>query len=294
MLTGKSGPNHRMMADKNHRITIRKASGETEPFEPSKLIQSLQRSGANEKTAREITGDVTKWLTEGVSTKKIYARAFRLLRRKNNLHAVRYKLKRSLYELGPTGFPFEHLLGEILKRKGYRVEVGKVVAGRCITHEMDVIATGNNEQLLVECKYTKDQGKHVSIQVPLYVRARIDDIVMKRKEMEEYHGYSFSGWIVTNTRFTSDSVEYARCSGLHLLGWDYPAGKGLKEWMEKEKIFPLSILNQLTRNQKDRLMEHGIVTCLQLHNNLHALDEFGLSDKKLKAIRNEMEQVLNY
>ncbi|MGC9472397.1 MAG: restriction endonuclease [Bacteroidales bacterium] len=281
------------MTDKNQGITIKKASGETEPFEASKLIQSLQRAGADEKAAQEITGDIKNWLTEGVSTKKIYARAFRLLRRKNNLHAVRYKLKRALYELGPTGYPFEHLLGEILKRKGYRVEVGKVVGGRCITHEMDVIATGNKEQLLVECKYSKDQGKHVSIQVPLYVRARIDDIVMKRKEMEKYRGYSFSGWIVTNTRFTSDSIDYARCSGLHILGWDYPSGNGLKEWMEKEKIFPLSILTQLTRNQKDRLMEKGLVTCLQLHENLHALDEFGLSDKKLKPIRNELEQVLN-
>jgi len=282
------------MTNTNQRITIRKASGETEPFEASKLMQSLQRAGANEKTALEISGNIKEWLTEGVNTKKIYARAFRLLRQRNNLHAVRYKLKRSLYELGPTGYPFEHLLGEILKRKGYRVEVGKVIEGRCITHEMDVIATGNNEQLLVECKYSKDQGKHVSIQVPLYVRARIDDIVMKRKEMPEYSNYSFSGWIATNTRFTSDSVEYARCSGLHLLGWNYPSGNGLKEWMEKEKIFPLSILNQLAQNQKNRLMEQGIVTCLQLHDNLYALDEFGLSDKKLKTIRNEIEQVLNY
>ena len=169
-----------MITEENNTV-IRKASGEIEPYDEAKLMQSLRRAGAEERLVEEVAADLRDWLFDGVSTRKMYARAFSLLRRKNRMSALRYRLKKSIFELGPTGYPFERLVGEILKKQGYETEVGRIIAGHCVDHEMDVIATKGNEQVFVECKFAMDQGKSVSIQVPLYMRSRVDDIVRKKK-----------------------------------------------------------------------------------------------------------------
>ena len=135
-----------MTKHKSSNILINKASGEQEFFDVAKLRNSLSRAGADDFVVKDITENIQAWLYEGVSTKKIYERAFTLLRRQSQRNATLYKLKRSLFELGPSGYPFEHLIGEIYRRRGFSVEVGVVVQGHCITHEMDVIATNTSDK----------------------------------------------------------------------------------------------------------------------------------------------------
>jgi hypothetical protein len=278
-------------SDSGKIILVTKASGEKEAFATAKLERSLINSGASHDLVKEILADIMVWIYDGVTTRKIYSRAFALLHRSQALAALRYKLKQAIMELGPTGYPFEKLVGRIFEKQGYAVSVGQILEGHCITHEVDVIATGKDTQCLVECKYSQDQGKQVSIQVPLYVRSRMDDIIRKRQEMPEYHGYKFIGWVATNTRFTMDSIQYGKCSGLQLLGWDYPAGNGLKELIEREKIYPVTVLHQLTRKEKLDLLNLGIVTCSQLNLDRKVIDDFALSNKKLRALLQELDDI---
>ena len=128
-----------------------------------KLEQSLLNAGADGDTVKRITDRIGKWVYAGVSSQKIYTRAFDLLRKEQHAPAARYRLKEALLEIGPTGYPFEALVGQIFARQGFQVEVGVVVEGPCVTHEMDVIATRGSEQHLAECKYHKEQGKQVRI-----------------------------------------------------------------------------------------------------------------------------------
>ncbi|SMO65083.1 hypothetical protein SAMN06265379_10483 [Saccharicrinis carchari] len=272
-------------------ILIKKASGDEELFMPKKLRHSLLNAGAQSDTVAKIVADIQDWIFPGATTKEIYRRAFSILHREATRPATRYKLKQALFALGPTGYPFEILIGQLFKQKGFDTEVGVVVDGHCLTHEMDVIATNNSIQHLMECKYHKDQGKHVSIQVPLYVRSRVDDIIRKREGMEEYRGYSFTGWVVTNTSFSSDSLQYGNCNGLNLLAWDYPIGKGLKNIIEDLKIYPITILNNLNSKAKQHLLNQGVVTCSQLLENMVLLQTFGLSKTKYDALRNEINQL---
>lgn len=276
-----------------HEILIRKASGETEIFSTEKLKRSLYNAGASHKAVDEIVANMEEWIFNGVTTKQIYSRAFSILHRERSNSSIRYKLKQAIMELGPTGYPFEHYIGLLFEKQGYKTEVGIVVDGNCVTHEMDVIATKDQVQHLMECKYHSDQGKQVSVQVPLYVRSRVDDIVKKRKEMPEYQGLSFSGWVVTNTRFSSDSIQYGLCSGLHLMSWDFPTGKGLKDMIEQLKIYPITILHQLTKNDKRVLLEQGLVSCTELLQNLSSLDSLSLSSKKHKALIQELHNICN-
>jgi hypothetical protein len=279
------------MKENNKQITIRKASGEEEPFQVEKLKDSMRNAGAEEELIDQVADEISSWIFDGITTQKIYSRAFSLLRKKKKYVASRYKLKNAIMELGPTGYPFEHFIGKIMEIQGYSTEVGQLVEGFCVSHEVDVVATRNKEQVFVECKYGQSPGKTVSVQVPLYIRSRVDDIIKKRKENKELMDYSFFGKVVTNTRFTSDAISYAKCSGLRLLSWDYPSGKGLKDIIDQQKIYPVTVLHNLTRNQKKNLLERGIVICRQLMENFEVLQEFQLSKKQEKDLLKELEKI---
>lgn len=277
---------------KNQPIIITKASGETEPFNINKLRNSLQKAGASPETVNMIAANIAAWVTNGITTKKIYNRAFKLLHSVAKTGGLRYNLKEALFDLGPSGYPFEKLIGEIFRREGYEVTVAQLLEGKCITHEMDVIATRDGTQHLMECKYTHDRGNHLGIQVPLYVKSRVEDIVEKRKREPEYKGTSFTTWVVTNARFSSDSETYSKCMGINLLGWDYPEGNGLKEWIEKLNIFPVTILKHLTREQKQLLLDRGIVTCTMLLNNMPVLNSINVSKNKYRLVEKEIKELL--
>jgi hypothetical protein len=215
----------------------------------------------------------------------------RLFRKKREAAALRYELKKALYRLGPTGYPFEHFIGELFSRQGYETEVGCIVQGACVSHEIDVIATGDDVQYLVECKYTRSQGKRVNVQTPLYLHSRVEDISEKRKELPQYESLRFTAALITNARFSSDTITYGECKGIALLAWDYPVDAGLKDMIQRFNIFPITILTQLTRSQKLLLMKGGIVTCAQLLNDTRILQEFHMSEKREHRVIREAESI---
>jgi transcriptional regulator NrdR family protein len=100
-------------------ITIVKASGERDVFSESKLRDSLQRSGAGEKAINRVVAAILDELYEGMPTRKIYRRAYQLLRKESHLSATRYNLKQAVMDLGPSGYPFEALIGRLLEKMGY-------------------------------------------------------------------------------------------------------------------------------------------------------------------------------
>ncbi len=274
------------------QVLIRKATGELENFDPGKLADSLRRAGADESSVEEITESIETWLEDGVTTRKIYSRAHSLLSRHKKSASARYKVKQALMELGSSGYPFEHFVGELFKKQGYEVEVGQILEGCSITHEMDVIATANGVQHLVECKHSQMQGKYVSIQTPLYVHSRVNDIVNKRRGNDAYRNLTFYGWVASNTRFSSDSMQYANYYGLKLLGWDYPAGQGIKDLIEREKIYPITVLANLAAGNRDYLIESGVVTCNELKDHFDLLDVLDVPVKRRSALKRELELLL--
>ncbi len=278
-----------MQTDSSEKTpSIIKASGEREPFSREKLAGSLRNAGANEKNISYVLEKIDSWIRDGVTTKKLYNKAFALLRSLRRADAARYSLKKAIMELGPTGYPFEHLIGQLLSHQGFRVEVGQMVQGQCVDHEVDVIATANNKQYFVECKYFNSQGKQANVQVPLYIRSRVDDIVRKRESLPGFKDYSFYGWVITNTRFTEDAEVYGKCAGLTLIGWDYPKGHSLKEMIEQNGFFPVTVLTNLTKQQKHTLLEKGIVLCRQIDSKPGLLDQLDLKEAKKRKVTEEI------
>ena len=160
----------------NREIIVKKRSGEGQEFSPEKLRMSLHRSGASEEVVDKVIEDLRLQIFDGISTHTIYKKAFRLLHKYMRLSAARYSLKSAIMEMGPSGYAFEQLMGEIIRRQGYQAEVGVTFRGRCVSHELDVLARNSSELFMVECKYYNSPGKNCNVQVPLYIHSRFNDV----------------------------------------------------------------------------------------------------------------------
>jgi hypothetical protein len=272
-------------------IKIRKGTGNLESFSREKFIDSLKKSGAEIELINSIADDVESWMYEGISSRKIYDRAFSILRKEKGSFAARYKLKKAMMELGPTGYPFEVLMGEVFRLLGYDVKVGQVLQGCCVTHEVDVIATKGKNQIFIECKYYQSTGKNANVQVPLYVRSRVDDLINYRKALPEYEGFEFMGGVATNTRFTSDAISFGECTGLKLLSWDYPNKDSLRELIDKEGIFPITVLTTLLKTEKQILLDEKIVLCRQLLDKPEILESIGIDKNRQKKVLFELSSL---
>lgn len=262
-------------------IIVTKASGVSEPFQIGKLRHSLARARASEDEIEYILEMITPRLYSGISTRKIYQEAFRLLRSKSMHHAARYNLKRGMLELGPTGFPFERLVGELFRDQGYAVEVGIKLPGRCVTHEIDVRAVVDHEVILAECKYRNQAGIAVDVKTPLYIFARFQDLLDNGALQPQQ---KFAGWIVTNAKFTSDAIAYGQCKAMNMLSWNYPAHESLKDRIDATGLYPLTCLTSLTQREKQWLLERKYVLARDVYEQTDLLRRAGVRDSRLPKV----------
>ena len=273
------------------KITIIKASGEKAPFQMEKVRRSLERAGANEITINEIVKNIEDIVFDGMTTKKIYQMAFKMLKRKSRVSASKYKLKKALMELGPSGYPFEKFVGKLLEHEGFQTQVSSIIQGSCVTHEVDVIAQKDKKHYMIECKYHSDQGRFCNVKIPLYIHSRFLD-VEKQWEKQQGHKTKFhQGGVYTNTRFTTDAIQYGTCVGLMLTSWDYPEGNGLKERIDRSGLHPLTSLTTLTKAEKSKLLDKGIVLCKDISENPSFLGQIGIAKQRQKKILEDSEEL---
>ena len=274
-------------------LTIIKADGTKEIFDPERLVISLERSGASEFVARNIAGTITETVAPGTSSKEIYTRAFSLLRREARSVAARYALRRALLELGPSGHPFEDFISHLYRAEGWEIETRKVIKGKCVSHEVDFYASHKeqNEFLAAELKYHNDPGYKTDLKVALYVKSRFDDIFACDSSARSCP--IDRGILITNTKFTSEAIAYAECSGVELLGWGYPSDNNLFMRMSRAKVYPVTALTGLSRAEKRLLIERGVIAVDEIIKNRRALDSLHLSPERVGELLAEADGLLS-
>ena len=270
-------------------LMIKKFSGEFVAYEREKLLRSLINAKAGERLAAEIADDVESKMYDGMPTHKIYRMAFNNLKRIRRSSAARYKIKKAIMELGPSGYPFEKYVGHIFEHDGYEVEVGVIMEGVCVSHEVDVVAKKGGNCHVVECKFHNAQGKANDVKIPLYISSRFEDIQKKIDHAKDILHYQ--GWVVTNTRFTEDAKQYGKCAGLQMISWDYPNEKSLRDRITNSRLFPVTSLTTLTRREKSALLERGVILCKELCENQDALREIGLGRSRLRKVMADLDEL---
>jgi len=268
-------------------MKVTKRSGEQVRYVAKKLRKSLMRSGASGKVVKQIMKKIEKSLYPGISTKEIYKQAFSLLRKEHRATAAKYKLRNAILELGPSGFPFEHYVSHLMEAEGYEIKVGVIVEGKCVNHEVDVVAEKNKEVNFLECKFHNKSTFNCNIKTPLYIHSRFRDIIEKLESQGIQNDTKYSFGIVTNTKFTSEATIYATCSGIQLLSWNYPPKNGIRERIDRTGMHPITCLTTLTKKEKHSLLNNDVILCRHLMNDSKPLEKIGINKGRLAKIMGE-------
>ena len=237
------------------------ATGEKEPFSYKKVYRSARRAGASGMVAQKIADIVGREAYQDVKTSEIFKRIKELLNKEVPQVALKFSLKEAMRKLGPTGFPFEKYIAEILKSLGYQVKINQFLPGKCLSsYEIDFVAEKDKTVYVGECKYRHILGERVHTSYALANYARFLDILNgKYFKSSKYRGYTIKTMMVTNTKFTTSTMDYARCVGVDLLGWNHPKNRGLEHIIDRDKLYPVTILPALKGYLQDILIKEKIM-----------------------------------
>jgi Holliday junction resolvase len=263
-----------------------KASGETEDFDINKIKRTCLKAGATQVLTNKIAREVEKKAYDGISTKEILRMTLKLLDKQKPFIAARYDLKGAIFRLGPAGFAFEHLVAEILKEYGYKAKVHSMINGFCVEHEVDVVAEIKNKRYMIECKYHNLPGIYTGLKEAMYTYARFLDLT--KKSPKKFN----QPWLICNTRFSEDTIQYSNCAGLKLMGWDYPK-KNLRGMIEKKRLYPITMLRKLDKESQEKLSLSGMVLIKDLTKlSIKELNKITkIPVKKLKILSKEAKEI---
>ncbi|MFX0067845.1 MAG: ATP cone domain-containing protein [Promethearchaeota archaeon] len=277
-------------------MLVKKASGEMEKFQPNKIRVTLLRAGASRKLADEIVETVSKKIHEGMTTDEIMDIACKLLAENDPCSACRYGLKKAIMRLGPTGYPFETFVGELLKKHGYKVKLRQYARGLCAKHEIDVVATkpsvDREKRSMIECKYRNTGGQYIELKEILITYARFLDLV---EGWEKGKGKRFDeAWLISNAKASQAAKKYAKCREMKLICWNYPVNGSLRDIIEQKNLYPITVLRTVDEDAMGRFSDLGIMFLRDLSSkDMGEMKQAtGLSDDKIERIFREAKMIL--
>lgn len=234
-----------------------KKNGDIESYSEEKVIHSMNRVGVPHNLQPEVLSHIrSKFKGEYVTTDELFHHIFEFLEPRDKRSTLRFNLRQAIFDLGPTGFPFEKYIARIFQSLGYKTTVGSFMDGECVQHEIDVLIEKDGKKEIVEVKFHNDGGIKTDIRVALYTYARYLDVKTKN---------NIAGvWVMTNTKLSTDAIHYAKCKGVKTLGWNYPNGESLQDFVEKPKMYPITVLPELTHEERRILIEDNIILCSDL------------------------------
>lgn len=267
-------------------MEVIKRDGTSEEFNEQKFLNSLEKAGFSDLEIKIALEKTKESLYDGITTDLIYEKAWETLKNIQNVEPiVKYSLKRAILELGPSGFPFEQLVAKIYQELGYKTLTGIMLEGKCIDHEIDVIAYKENELLLIEAKFHNEQSMKSDTKVALYVKARFDDLINIKFDIDGKKRKMTRGVLITNTGFTNNSKKYIKCvDTFDMISWSYPKDQGLLKMIEDHHIHPITSIPKLSQREKGELIEAGYIYCKDILKNPNILDQFKIVGEKKNEI----------
>jgi hypothetical protein len=171
-----------------------------------------------------------------MKTREIYKMVLLALseEKQGNVLKQKYQLKDAIMRLGPAGFMFENYVGKILKYSDFKINnIRAKIRGKCAIHEIDLIALSDNKKFMIECKYHSSHGIYTGLKESLYTHARFLDLTPRFDE----------DILICNTKVSIQAKKYAKCVGQQILSWRYPPNNSLEQIIEKNQLYPITILN---------------------------------------------------
>jgi hypothetical protein len=273
---------------KKAKILVIKASGQREPFSEKKVRRSIRRARIPKNLENQVVRHIYGILYDNIPTYEIYKHISEFLGKSSTPYTRGiYGLKQAIMKLGPSGFPFEKFVAKVLEHHGYKTEVDVIVPGKCVVHEVDVVARKDNRRYMIECKFHNAPGARSDVKVALYVQARFEDILdnpeVKTGKSKNFH----QPWLITNTKFTTEAIDYGNCVGMKVIGWSHPESEDLQHLIESSGLQPVTCLSFLNQDEIKLLLDSGLVLCQQLISDEVSLKNLGFSKEKEDQVRKE-------
>jgi hypothetical protein len=169
--------------------------------------------------------------------------------------------------------------------------VGTLLDGRCVKHEVDVLAVNEKEVRLFECKYRNRPNNTTDVKVAMYVRSRFEDLRWTMKS--QYPGKLFRGCLITNTRFTSDALRYAQCVDLEVMSWKHPRKMSLEKLIEDRRLYPVTVISGIQVGLVKSLIDRNIILLKDLAamNKEEIQKKFSLTDRKAATLKKQADEL---
>lgn len=270
-------------------VSVLKSDGNVERFSAHKVRRAIARAGIPTALTDQVLSHVRSGLYSNIPTHEIHSAIVEFLSDSYPQGVVKFNLKLAIMKLGPSGFPFERYVAELLKHYGYETEVDAYLLGHCVRHEVDVLAIKDSRTYFVECKYHNHSGIRSDIKTALYVFARGEDLQEERNgDVQKYEP-----WLFTNTKFTGDAINYAQCRSMRLTGWGYPEKGNLQDMIEEKKCYPITALSTLSLTHIQRLLKDNIVMVHDLERNPDTLLHLDMSYINRHEVQNEIKLLIS-
>jgi hypothetical protein len=244
-------------------IFVRKADGSTQEFDAVKVVKTCLRMGASRQIAEKIAHDIEEQIYDGIDTRDILQMIYSQLRQFKPEISHLTDLRKALSLISPRAF--EIYIQHLLQEHGYDVTPNQIVQGKCITHEIDAIASKGDQMYFVEIKHHVNYHSPTGLDESRIARAVFEDIT------EGYQAgmnpYQINrAMIVTNTKFSEHSLRYSQCRGIDQIGWSFPIHQGLQDLIEEKRFHPLTCLKELDKDLYHSLTSTGIIALKQIIN----------------------------
>lgn len=248
-------------------IIVQKASGDLQNFSPEKLSRYLIRIQVPQYDIDTIIEQVTaQFNSQTVTVHDIMHKVNEELGKLKNsdLYVARYNLKHAIRKMGPEGHIFEDYVGRLYELDGYQTNVSQILHGKCVQHEVDVVARQNKNIRLIECKFHNREGTRSDVTVAMYSYARFLDIQSANRNLP----FHYEPGLASNTKLTLDALRYAKCMNIHVLTVELPKGGSIMDRAISQNAYPISTLTEL-HPYLHQLFEHDFI----LLKDVEKLDE---------------------
>ncbi|HVZ12776.1 MAG TPA: restriction endonuclease [Patescibacteria group bacterium] len=268
-------------------IMVIKRNGQQVEFDDLRVIHSMERAGVPKELHDRALAHIKERIQSDntITTDEIFYHIREFLTTKDKKSALRFNLKQGIFELGPTGFPFEQYLADIFKSQGYKTQVDLQMRGECVSHEIDVLLEKDGRREIIEAKFHNQMFGKTDVQVILYTYARFLD-VSKANKIDGV-------WVATNTKLSTDAITYAECKGVRLMAWNYPEQQNLQDFVERPKMYPVTIMTDLTTEEKRRMIDNGIILVFDLLkiSDDEYKDKYMIDKKRVEEIRRSAQLI---
>jgi hypothetical protein len=244
------------------KIRVTKWDGRLEEYNSRKVRKTLTRIGASNDVADEIIEKLEDEIYDKIQTEKILDMVFDMLNEYKSSVSFMKDLRTALAQMKPKP-DFELYIRTLMEAQGYETQASRVIQGFCVTHEIDGVLSKNDTITYLEVKNHHDSHTYTPFNITLAAKSKSDDI---REGYEKgLNNYNFDEvLIVCNTRLTDHARQYAECVGIKHIGWNEPTGRGIDALITESKIYPVTMLRELSSNEHDILSGEGVVTLQDL------------------------------